>query len=98
MIIDRGSPVLVEAEFKKHDPFNSTLVYFDPTTATITITSPDGTKVADTQNLTKSATGKWYYIHQTTINSLKGAYNVSVTATLNANSDVTINPSAFALK
>ena len=79
MSYDRGSAILIEATFEQATPFVSTLVKFDPTTPTVTITDSAGTAKVSAAALTKAATGQFYYICQTATNWITGDYKVSVT-------------------
>lgn len=93
---ERGSSILFEVEFQKQVPFGG-LVYFDPSTATITVVDNTGTKVVDAQNLTKSTLGKYYYIAQSLTNWLVGIYYTSVTASDGTYSDVLVQNKSFKL-
>ena len=94
---DRGSAVLVEVEFKKQTPFSSA-TYFDPATAKVTITDPNGINKVTDADLSKSDTGKWYYICQTVTDWVKGIYGLTATATDGINSDVTKESMGFRLR
>lgn len=94
---NRGSAVLTEIETKKYTAFGS-YDYFDPTTATITVTDIGNNAKVDKVALTKSATGKYYYITQTLENWAIGKYEIKIIASDNINNDVTIYENAFTLK
>lgn len=94
---DLGSPVLTEVTFKKQTP-HGTLALYDPNNyPTITVKDTDGTVKVSAQNLTKSSTGKWYYITQTAVNWMAGEYEVSITSTDGTNTDVTAESKSFIL-
>jgi hypothetical protein len=93
----RGSPVLIEVEFKKLTPFAADPAYYDPTTKTVTVTDPDSTDVVDAGALTKSAVGKYYHILQTTTGYVAGTYQVSVSSGDGSYTDVTTEAAAFSL-
>jgi hypothetical protein len=78
---NRGTTVLIELEYKKRQPFG-TAAYFDPsTTPTVTVQDPHGTTVADAQDATQSATGKWYYLLQTEVAWQPGDYTITADPT-----------------
>lgn len=95
---DLGSAFYVEVEFKEYTPFGSS-AYVDPTAATITITDPDGTKKVDGVDFlpNKSATGKYYYLVETTTSWIVGDYKVTIESTKNSVDDVTISDPEFQL-
>ena len=93
---DRGSAIVIEVEFKQHTPFG-TDAYFDPTDPKITITDPQSVAKVTDSALTKSSTGKWYYICQTTTSWDVGIYKSKVTATSGTYNDITITDN-FQLK
>ncbi|NOZ68025.1 MAG: hypothetical protein GXP46_01950 [Deferribacteres bacterium] len=93
---DRGTPVLIEAEFKRNEPFGGP-AYFDPTSPKVTVTAPDGTVMVDGAAMTKQETGKWYHIFQTDISWEKGPYNVKITCSDGTYNDVTVARGIFRL-
>lgn len=93
---NRGSPVLIEIEFKKYVPFDDP-AYYDPNTKTVTVTDPDGTAVVDGGALTKSATGKYYHILQTTTGFVAGNYQVTANSSDGTYSDATSEAVGFTL-
>lgn len=97
MAYDRGSPILIEVEFKRRTPFG-TLDYFDPTTPKITVTDQYGTVRVNAADLTKSATGKWYYICQTGATWSVGPYRSTVTGTDGTYTETDIEPELFELE
>ena len=73
----------------------------DPTAATVTIINPDGETVeVDGAAMTKSATGKYYYLFRTTEDSDTGYYQgeVKVTDGAGETAIVTTNQFSFKLK
>lgn len=95
---DRGSPVLTEVTFKKQTAFG-TLALYDPNNyPTFTVTDQNREVKVSAQDLTKSSTGKWYYITQTAVNWAIGEYETKVSSTDGTNSDITIKPKDFILK
>ena len=93
---DRGSAVVIEVEFKQHIPFGAD-AYFDPTVPKVTVTDPTGVEKVAAADLTKSTTGKWYYICQTATGWSAGIYQAKVTATSGSYTDITINAMSFKL-
>lgn len=75
--IVRGNPIVFEATIKEYVPFGS-LALSDPSTVKITLTDSNGTILANSASMTKSVTGKYYYIYQTTTSSALGIYTGSV--------------------
>jgi len=97
MIFDAGTPVLVETEFSKNEPF-SNAVYFDPTLPKLTVIDPDGIVMVDGVSLIKQDTGKWYYVIQTVAGWAQGGYEVKVTCSDGTHTDITIARRSFLLK
>lgn len=94
---DLGSAVLIEAEFKKATAFGDD-AYYDPSPAPkVTVTDPEGTEVIAAQDMTQSATGKYYYTVQSTTSWEAGYYDVKVTAGDGTNSDVNNQNNLFKL-
>lgn len=94
-----GSGVTIEVEFKKHTPFVTTDVYFDPDVAKIVVIDPTGSEVLASINLTKSETGKYFHILQTTTIWPVGIYQVKINSEdTNGNTDITINERTFRLE
>jgi len=93
---DRGTPVLIEGEFKRNEPFSG-VVYFDPTLPKVTVTAPDGSVMIDGVDMTKQDTGKLYAVFQTSEAWEKGAYNVKITCSDGTYTDITIARSIFKL-
>ena len=94
---DRGSAIVLEVLFKKHDPFD-TDVAFDPTTPKITVTDSAGVVKVDAANLISNAVvGEWYYNLQTAVDWVKGTYKVKVTGSYGSYSDITILTQGFKL-
>lgn len=95
---DKGSPVLIEVEFQRQTAFSSTLTYFDPTGATLSVTDQLGAVMTSTTNMTKSSTGKYYFICQTATTWAGGPYHTTVQCTDGTNSDVDVQMGAFELE
>ena len=96
-IFDRGSPLVVEVEVWAYTPFG-TEVLTDPDTITVTVGQSNQTQKVIAQAMTKSVTGKYYYIFQTTSSWEVGVYNVQVDITSGSYEDRGVNKSAFSLK
>lgn len=106
LTIDAGSPILIEVQFSKAEPFKS-YVTFDPTVCTYATYDPSGDAVVDTTasgNLTKVATdavdaGRYYCIVQTTADWTNGDYKVRITSSHGSEpsitSDVDVKEAAF---
>jgi hypothetical protein len=95
---ERGSALVLEAEFKKTTPFVATPAYFDPSPLPkITVTDPQGVAKVSAVDMTKSTTGKYYYICQTATTWAAGKYATTVTSVDGSNSDVGIDADAFEL-
>lgn len=78
--IVRGNPIVFEATVNEYTPFGS-LALSDPAVSIkITVTDPNGQTIINAQSMTKSTTGKYYYIYQTTSSSPIGLYagNVAI--------------------
>jgi hypothetical protein len=95
--IDRGSPVLIEVEIKKQAPFGSLALYDPANPPTIIVTSPSGATVAETV-ATKSATGQYYCILQTTVAFEKGVYHSEAVISDTDYDDIKIEANSFRLK
>ena len=96
MTYDKGSPILIESQSKRKIPFGTTEL-FDPITIKITVTDSAGTVKVNAVDMTKSVTGKYYYICQTATNWVAGYYTVLIAATYSDYTDVTKNTKAFKL-
>jgi hypothetical protein len=100
---DLGSALLIPVKFKVKTPFgsadgeSSSEAYYDPTSYTITVYDEGGTIKVDGVALTKSATGKYYYIVQTTTDWDAGIYKVTVESGNGSNDDVTTEYKFFRL-
>jgi len=95
--VDRGSTVMVEVTCTKRTPFGTTWDLFDPTTPLITIYDPVGTAVVSAAALTKSTTGKFYYVCQTLTTWMQGVYSSKVTGSDGSYHEVDIEASVFEL-
>lgn len=95
--LDKGSAIVLEVEFKQHTPFG-TDAYFDPTVPKVSVIDKMGVLKVTDADLIKSTVGQYYYVCQTATNWDTGKYQVKVTATSGAYSDVTINTAGFELK
>lgn len=97
-MFERGSTLVIPVEFKKQAPFG-TADYFAPSPApTITVTDPAGTKKVDAADMTKSTTGKWYYIAQTAVDWVAGVYEIKIASGDGVYTDIEIKTGAFALE
>lgn len=93
---DKGSAVVLEVEFKQYTPFGAT-AYFDPTSPKVSVIDNTGVFKVTDGVLTKSTVGKYYYVCQTGTSWEKGFYQVKVTATSGAYTDVTMDAMGFKL-
>ena len=91
---DAGDCLRITDEFK--DINNA---YFDPTEVKITITqSDDGTVVVDEQDMTQSATGRYFYNWQTSVNYAGKNYDVKVVGTKSGVNAIRKEPRMIYLK
>jgi len=97
MIYDAGSNITIEVEFRKHTPFVGEAL-FNPTSASIQVTDPDGTVVLPAVSLVNNAIGQYYFNVQTVSTWIAGIYIVQVSSSDGVGNDITINPTTFELK
>ena len=96
-IFDRGSAPQIEATITEAIPFDGEDA-IDPTSVKITITDPAGSPKVTSQNMTKSATGQYYYVCQTLDTWAVGWYQAKIVTTGPNFNDVTVDEQAFYLK
>lgn len=94
---DKGTAVLIEVEFQRQTPFGS-LAYFDPTSPLITVLQPGGAEIVTDAALTKSDTGKYYYVLQTAETWTSGTYGTEVTGVDGSYTARDVNTAAFKLE
>lgn len=106
LTIDAGSPVLIEVQFSKAEPFKS-YVSFDPGTCTYATYDSTGTAIVDASasgSLSKVANdavgaGRYYCIIKTTTSWANGEYTVKITSSYgsepNIIGDVDVKEAAF---
>lgn len=95
LTIDAGSPLLVEIEFTRAEPFKG-YTLFDPSVATYVIIAPDNTEKVS-GSLTTHDVGRWYCMIQTETNWDAGDYVVRISSTYNSASDIEVKETAFTL-
>lgn len=99
-VFDKGAVLLKEVTFKKFTPHVTTPTFFDPTSATITITSPVSAMVTDAvlSKSNASSTGLFHYILQTSNNWATGDYETKVRAYDGTYTDIIIEQRDFTLE
>jgi len=98
--IDRGGAVLVEVEFRKRSP-HASLEFYDPTSATVTVTNPTSTIVITSQVMSAtnaSSTGLFHAIIQTSTSWTLGMYETKVIAFDGTVQDYGVEPRIFELE
>ena len=98
--IDRGGSILFEVEFRKRAPHGS-LDYYNPSSATLTVTDPNSSAVVTTQVLSAtnaSSAGLFHAVVQTSNSWALGMYETEVIAFDGAIRDYDINPRVFELE
>lgn len=85
-----GDAIRIEATVKETSAFSDTETKIDADTITITIENPSGTEVISDIDMTKNATGEYYYIWQTSISDTEGDYKVIVVSTKDGYQEVTV--------
>ena len=101
LTIDAGSPLLIEVEFTKAEPFKG-YTLFDPVTADYVVLAPNVIIEPDdyvivSDNLLMHDLGRWYCIVQTLTSWAAGDYVVRITSMYDTSSDVEVKETAFTL-
>ncbi len=81
---DAGDTIIIEQEVYLKKPFEDDESLIDADSIDITIISPDGTKLVDGESMSKNATGKYYYIWNTSDDITEGDHQVIITANRNS--------------
>ena len=95
-ILDAGTPISVEVEFRRIISFGADQL-IDVTNPTVTVTDPAGAAIVEDQAMTHESDGRYSYIIQTTESWEKGIYKVKTEASIGAYSDKTTKKQAFEL-
>ena len=98
--IDRGGAVLIEYEFRKRSP-HASLEYYDPSSATVTVTDPTSTEVVASQVMSAtnaSSAGLFHVIVQTSTSWEKGKYETKAIAFDGTVIDYSVEPRVFELE
>jgi hypothetical protein len=74
-----GNAVLIETNASNYIPFSESTLNDPANGVKLTITDPEGTKVVDTQAMTKSSVGQYFYYWQSTPASELGVYTCLIT-------------------
>lgn len=83
-----GSTVVVELKLYKYTPFGSYALNDDDSQPTIDIWDGGETQRVTAQNMTKSATGKYYYVLNSNTAWVVGHFRVKITATIDSNVEI----------
>ena len=94
--INAGSPLLIEVEFTKADPFKGYQL-FDPNSTVYKVIAPDNVTIKDTGSLLLHDIGRWYCVVQTETTWDLGDYTVCITSIYDTTSDVEVKKTAFTL-
>lgn len=94
---EAGATITIEATFNQYTPFGSYAVADPSPLPTITVIDKNKVTRVSAQNMTKTATGQYYYYIQTAANWPVGVYFVRINATFGSYVDVEIDRSSFKL-
>ena len=95
---NRGEVIVAEAQLKEYTPFDTHALADPDSTPTITVTDNVGTVKVDAKDLTKSITGKYYYLIETASSWNPGNYVVQIVSVYNSKTNTHINDEAFVLQ
>ena len=94
---NRGEVFIVEAELKEYTPFDDHAYANADSIPKITINDSKNNVRVDNQDMSNSATGKYYYTIESLTSWLVGNYDVIIVSIYNSKSNTYVKHGAFTL-
>lgn len=94
---NRGEVITIEAELQEYTPFDSHALADADSLPTITVKDESNTEKVTAQSMTKSATGKYYYVVTTLTTWVVGNYQTTIVSIYNSITNTYVKNNAFKL-